>query len=166
MAEPVGGLDLSDLDSVTESERKEFRDYYQRRLAHIQRGLTFLPDNPPDSLKRFRLMVTTGHDPAHVRPLSVGVLLDYMSKALPNQVIPTTLIQFNATRGNLSGMRENVLLARGLGLTKREALQAVMGRHRVRRHRCHIGRRRGRQRRVRLVDVARPDHRGGFRADA
>lgn len=255
MSDLFGGLDLSDLDGITDREHKEFRAFYQQRFGHIHRGLTYLLDTRPDALKRFRLYVKTGTDPYRAgRAFGFGFLLEYALagyqvgvryavrqlnrlglsreecldgfavcalycgprgletiaralddyawvepenpypfpthwshnpaqlasgidfttpelsaeeekkvrdwyvrtlgevpryvdflaahqpemlkvyrnrfetclKVLPNQVLPFTLIHFNATRANVPGIRENVLLARGLGMTKGEALQAVM----------------------------------------
>ena len=248
----VGGLDLSNLDGATERERAEFRAFYQRRMGHVHRGLTFLLDTRPDALKRFRLSTMVGHDGP--RPIGFGFVLDYAMagyevgvryqigslqaagldraqcldgiaicalycgprgletiaralddyawiepetpvrfpshwtvdpsalasgidftdsglseaelerirawylrvmgqvpryvdflaahepemlkvyrnrfetclKVLPNQVLPATLIQYHATHGNLPGIREHLLLARGLGMTKREVLHLVM----------------------------------------
>ena len=102
------GVDFSKPE-LTAEEEASVRDWYQRTLGEVPRYVDFLAAHQPEMLKVHRGRFET------------------CLKVLPNQVLPTTLIQFHATRANLPGIRENVLLARGLGMSKREALQAVMG---------------------------------------
>lgn len=101
------GIDFDTKELSAEEEQKVLA-WYLRTLGEVPRYVDFLASHEPEMLKVHRNRFET------------------CLKAMPNQVIPATLICFHAARGNLSGIRENVLLARGLGMTKSEALQAVM----------------------------------------
>lgn len=48
------GLDLSDVSSVTGQERDQFSAFYTSTLGHPHRGLDYLLEEDPATLKRYR----------------------------------------------------------------------------------------------------------------
>lgn len=56
-----GGLDLSNLDAVSSAEVEAFTAFYVRRFGHPHAGLSYLLQQRPDALKRFRLYVRVGY---------------------------------------------------------------------------------------------------------
>lgn len=59
MAKRVRGLDLTQLDTVTEDERRENASFYQARLGHSHYGLDFWLENGVETLKRYRAFSDT-----------------------------------------------------------------------------------------------------------
>lgn len=78
---------------------------------------------------------TAGEVPRHVAVLSAGrpgllkAYLDRLGRAgrgpLPVQMVPFMLLQMEVARCNPAGIRENVLLGRGLGMTDDELYEAI-----------------------------------------
>lgn len=74
-----GGLDLSNLDSTSVDEVEAFTTFYENRFGHQHAGLTYLLQNRPDALKRFRLYVRVGYSlpEAAELPFNLGFLAYY-----------------------------------------------------------------------------------------
>jgi hypothetical protein len=104
------GLDLSNLDGVTDEERRAFASQHEDSLGHAHRGLEFLLDNRPDALKRFRLFLHLG----------------YMSQQPSDQkVCGFALIAYYALLGYEVGCRYLIRANQGFGLSKAECMDAI-----------------------------------------
>ena len=107
MTETNRGLNLSDVTSVTGPEREQFGAFYTSILGHTHRGLDYLLDQDPATLKRYRQRFET------------------CARELPKQIVPTTLLHYNVIRGLASGIRDNILLARAFGVSKHLVLNTI-----------------------------------------
>lgn len=82
--------------------------WYQRVLGEVPAYVAFLARHRPDVLKAYRNRFET------------------LLHELPNQVIPAMLLHHAVIHARAGAIRENVLLARGLGMTRAEALEIVV----------------------------------------
>lgn len=100
------GMDFSTAE-LSGPELDALRAWYVRWLGEVPRYVGHLAKYRPEALKAFRARYET------------------CVETLPKQVMPYTLLHYNVSRGFGDGIRENVLLARGFGMTKEQALRAV-----------------------------------------
>lgn len=101
------GMDESTLD-VTPADCAAVTSWYERVLGEVPGYVTFLAANRPELLKTYR----TRYEHA-------------IQDSLPAQMLPYLLLNYSVSRGDRSGIRENLLLARALGLTKPQVLDAI-----------------------------------------
>jgi hypothetical protein len=101
------GLDFSTRDaSATEMER--LQDWYRRTLGEVPPYVRFLAEHRPGLLKAYR-----------------GRYEHAIRDSLPTQMLPYLLLNYNVVRGFRDGIRENALLARALGMTREQLLDAI-----------------------------------------
>lgn len=101
------GLDFSD-PGLTRGEFASLERWYQHYLGEIPRYVTFLAEVRPTLLKAYRSRFENS-----------------IRTALPKQMMPYLMIHLEVARGSEDGIREGVLLARGFGLTKTQAVDAM-----------------------------------------
>jgi hypothetical protein len=100
------GLDFS-TPLVKPGEIEELESWYRTVLGEVPEYVQFLSHHRPEILKSYRDRYE-------------HILVD-----LPKQVMPYTLLHHNVIRGFSDGVRENVLLAKGFGLTKDLTLRSI-----------------------------------------
>jgi len=104
------GLNLSDVSSVTGRERDQFSAFYTSVLAHTHRGLDYLLDEDPATLKRYR---------------------HYSNVATPNnyesqrKVFVFGFLPFYAVIGYDVGVRYLIHTRQRMGLTKAQILEGI-----------------------------------------
>lgn len=101
------GVDFS-TPGVLPGEMDLVTGWYQRVLGEVPAYVTFLARHRPDVLKAYRNR------------------FEHLLQHLPNQVIPAMLLHHAVIHGRRSAIREHVLLARGLGMTKAQTLEVVV----------------------------------------
>ena len=100
------GLDFSKPE-LTEDEARALEGWYERWLGEVPRYVRFMTKNRPEMLKAHRHRY------------------EKLLKILPKQVLPMTLLSYNTVRGFGDGIRENVLLAKGFGVSKEHVWGAM-----------------------------------------
>src|SRR5579859_4316554 len=104
------GLNLSDVTSVTGPEREQFGAFYTSILGHTHRGLDYLLDQDPATLKRYR---------------------HYSNVATPNnyeserKVFVFGFLPFYAVIGYDVGVRYLIHTRQKMGLTKAQILEGI-----------------------------------------
>lgn len=101
------GMDYSVKEASPDDMRK-LTDWYERVLGEVPRHARFLAENRPDLLKAYR----NRYEHA-------------IRESLPAQMLPFLMLHYNTVRGSAGGIRENVLLAKALGMTRPEVLNAI-----------------------------------------
>jgi hypothetical protein len=101
------GLDYSTAD-LTKDDLTALREWYLRVCGEVPETIELYAKYRPNLLKaernRWENLVRTG---------------------LPNQMLAYLLIHYEVWRGNVAGTRNALLLARGLGMAKQHAVDAV-----------------------------------------
>ncbi|KRB75091.1 hypothetical protein ASE01_17175 [Nocardioides sp. Root190] len=100
------GLDFTDPDMLS-GELDLIRDWNLRVLGEVPRYVEFLGKYQPNLLKAQRSR------------------FEFALKVSPAQYLPYLLTHFNVTRGFAPGIREGVLMGKGLGMTKLDILDAI-----------------------------------------
>ena len=100
------GLDFSTAD-LSADELARLEAWYMRYEREVPSYVRFLAEFRPALLKAYRQRFEHSHF------------------ALPKQMVPYMLLHFEVSRGLAEGIREGVLLARGFGMTKTQALEAI-----------------------------------------
>jgi hypothetical protein len=100
------GLDFSTWTLSTD-ELGKLEAWYERWLGEVPRYVRFLARNRPEMLKMHRYRY------------------ENLIRVLPKQVLPMTLLSYNVIRGFESGIRENVLLAKGFGVAKHDVIGEI-----------------------------------------
>ena len=100
------GLDYSTMD-IQPGEVESIADWYMDVCGEVPEWVGFLGSVRPNLLKAYR----------HRFENTVRVM--------PKQMMPWILLQFEALRGHEAGIREAVLLCKGFGVRKQEAMNAV-----------------------------------------
>jgi hypothetical protein len=100
------GLDYSTW-GLSVSEVRNLEDWYERWLGEVPRYVRFLAKNRPEMLKMHRYRY------------------ENLIRVLPKQVLPMTLVSYNVIRGFEDGIRENVLLAKGFGVAKKDVVGEI-----------------------------------------
>jgi alkylhydroperoxidase/carboxymuconolactone decarboxylase family protein YurZ len=101
------GLDFSDPE-LSAAEMERLRAWYGRYLGESPPYVEFLWAYRPALLKVYR-----------------NRLEHAVRTALPKQIVPFVLLHYEAVRGSGPGVREQLLLCRGFGVTRDQALEAV-----------------------------------------
>src|SRR5262249_19015015 len=100
------GLDFSTVE-MQAGELDKIRDWYRRVCGEVPEWVEFLGKVRPDLLKGYRNR------------------FENTVRVMPKQLMPWILLQFETIRGHEAGIRETVLLCKGFGVTKQEAMNAV-----------------------------------------
>jgi hypothetical protein len=103
----ISGLDFGD-PALSEAEAGLLADWYRRWLGEVPRYVPHLTRYQPRLLKAFRNR------------------FEHCVRVLPKQFVPTTLLHYNVTRGFGDGIREDVLMCRGFGVSLEE-VQSTIG---------------------------------------
>ncbi len=101
------GMDFSTRDATPE-DMAALREWYLRTLGEIPSHVDFLATHRPGLLKAYR----DRYEHA-------------IRDSLPKQMLPYLMLNHNVVRGFRSGIRENVLLGRALGMTREQILDAI-----------------------------------------
>jgi hypothetical protein len=101
------GMDYSVREATPEDLRR-LTDWYERVLGEVPKNARFLAEHRPDLLKAYR----NRYEHA-------------IRESLPAQILPFLMLHYNAVRGFKDGIRENALLAKALGLTRPQVLNAI-----------------------------------------
>jgi hypothetical protein len=101
------GMDFS-RPEATKADLDALEDWYVATIGEVPRHARFLRRNRPDLLKAHRNRYENA-----------------ISESLPKQMLPYLLLHYDIYRGFADGIRENLLLARAFGLTKRQVLDAI-----------------------------------------
>lgn len=101
------GMDYSVREATPEDLRR-LTDWYERVLGEVPKNARFLAEHRPDLLKAYR----NRYEHA-------------IRESLPAQMLPFLMLHYNAVRGFKDGIRENALLAKALGLTRPQVLNAI-----------------------------------------
>jgi hypothetical protein len=101
------GLDYN-RPGLDRAETDKLFDWYRTTCGEVPASVRFLARHNPDALKAYRMR--------YEHAASAG---------LPNQMFALMLLQWQVTRGTPEGMREGFALARGLGVSRRFAVDAV-----------------------------------------
>ncbi len=110
MAQVNRGLDLSDVSSVTGQERDQFSAFYTSVLGHTHRGLDYLLEEDPATLKRYR----------HYS--DVATPGNYESE---RKVFVFGFLPFYAVIGYDVGVRYLIRTRQRMGLTKAQILEGI-----------------------------------------
>lgn len=101
------GLDYS-TPELTDADRRALEDWYERVCGEVPAAVTFYAEHRPKLLKadrnRWEHLVSSG---------------------LPNQMFAYLLLHYEVWRGNVAGVRDSLKLARGLGLSRDQAVDAL-----------------------------------------
>jgi hypothetical protein len=100
------GLDWSD-PTLSREELRGLEGWYERWHGEVPRYVRFLGRHRPHMLKAHRYRY------------------EHLIKVLPKQILPMTLLAHNVLRGFGEGIRENVQLARGFGVSKDDVLDEI-----------------------------------------
>jgi hypothetical protein len=103
----ASGMDYSSMEA-TPADCRHLVDWYERVIGEVPRHVRFLASHRPDLLKAYR----NRYEHA-------------IRDSLPVQMMPYLMLHYNVVRGSSDGIRENVLLARALGMTKEQVLNAI-----------------------------------------
>jgi hypothetical protein len=101
------GIDFSDPE-VLPGEVESLLAWFERVTGEVPAGVRFLARENPKLLKAQR-----GR-------------LEHATSVLPTQMIPYLQIVLEGTRGSADGVREAMLLGRGLGMTRAQAVSSAM----------------------------------------
>ena len=93
---------------MTDAERLAIEQWHVNVGGEVPPYVAFLSTVRPGLLK------------AHWNRVSAA-----MSGSLPKQMLPFLAIQFNVSRALAPGIREGVLMGRGLGMTDRQISEAI-----------------------------------------
>jgi hypothetical protein len=101
------GLDFNSSE-LTADELRALEDWYLRYLGEVPAYVRFTAKHNPSFLKAYRHRFET------------------CVRELPKQVVPATLLHYNVSRAHGPGIRENVLLARGFGMSKNDTMRSIL----------------------------------------
>ena len=102
----LSGLDFSS-SVMSVEEIRALEAWYLRWLGEVPRYVRFLARHRPELLKAYRYR------------------FEHCLVDVPKQFMPCSLLHYNVVRGFGQAIRENVLLCRGFGVTKSQALRTV-----------------------------------------
>lgn len=101
------GMDWSRPDATPE-DMDLLRAWYVKNLGEVPRHVTFMAEHQPSLLKAYRNRFEHA-----------------VRDALPKQMVPYMLLQYNVARSHADGIREAALLGRGFGMTKAQLVEAI-----------------------------------------
>jgi hypothetical protein len=102
------GLDFGDM-SLLPGEAELVEAWYQRWLGEVPPWVGFLAKYHPNVLKVQRLR------------------FERALKVLPKQALPLSMLHFRLMRGDTATIRENILMARGFGVTRDQVVRTIAG---------------------------------------
>jgi hypothetical protein len=102
----ASGLDFS-TPGMSSREVALLEDWYGRNTGEVPRFVRFMARHNPELLKAYRNRY------------------ENLLRVLPKQVMPTTLVYIHGVLKNWGGLRQNVLLAKGWGVTYEELMNAL-----------------------------------------
>lgn len=102
----ASGLDFSHSD-VLNGELQKLEHWYMRTLGEVPRYVRLLGIYNPRLLKAYRAR------------------FENCLTELPKQVMPVTLLAYNAIRANTEGIREDILMARAFGVNKELVIRTI-----------------------------------------
>lgn len=100
------GVDFSTPELRAE-ELELIEQWHERVTGEVPRYVTFLGEMRPDLLKAYRNR------------------FENTLRVLPKQALPWLKLHYQTTIGSLEGTRDNVLLARGSGMTKAQTFDSI-----------------------------------------
>jgi hypothetical protein len=100
------GMDFSSQDA-SRADVDALSGWYERVTGEIPRHVSYLAKHSPDLLKAYRNRY------------------EHCIRALPKQMMPYLLLNYNVSRGFADGIRENVLLAKAFGMTKQQITDPI-----------------------------------------
>jgi hypothetical protein len=103
----VSGMDFGQ-PTASELDIRKLKEWYTATLGEIPRHVQFLAKHSPDLLKAYRNRY------------------EHCLRALPKQMMPYLMLNYNASRGFADGIRENVLLGKAFGMTKRQLIDPIV----------------------------------------
>jgi hypothetical protein len=101
------GLDFSEL-RLLPGERELIERWYDLWLGEVPAWVRFAGDHQPNVLKVQRLR------------------FERALRSLPKQTLPLAMLNFRLMRGDVETIRENVLMARGFGVSKDQVLRTIV----------------------------------------
>jgi hypothetical protein len=102
------GVDFGDM-RLLPGEAELIEAWYDRWLGEVPPWVGFLAKHHPDVLKVQRLR------------------FERALKVLPKQTLPLSMLHFRLMRGDTATIRENVLMARGFGVSKIQVVRTIAG---------------------------------------
>src|SRR5271170_7407895 len=103
----LSGMDFSE-PGASAADLRRLRDWYMATIGEIPPYVDFLSKHSPDLLKAYRNRY------------------EHCLRALPKQMIPYLLLNYNVSRGFADGIRENVLLGKAFGMTQRQLTDPIV----------------------------------------
>lgn len=100
------GIDFA--TPATPADTEAIEQWYRRVVGEVPSWVVFIGRERPEVLKAHRNR------------------LEHALRSLPVQVLPLAMLMSNVERSLGPGIRESVLLARGLGLTRAETVEAIL----------------------------------------
>jgi len=101
------GLDFS-TPELLPGELERIESWYTRVTGEVPRFVRFLGEVSPNVLKAYRNR------------------FENTVRALPKQALPWLQVHYHALVANEEGLRDNILLARGFGMTQRQVVDALL----------------------------------------
>jgi hypothetical protein len=101
------GMNFNEAAASAEDLRK-LEDWYMRTIGELPPYVSFLSQHSPDLLKAYRNRY------------------EHCLRALPKQMMPYLLLNYNVSRGFADGIRENVLLGKAFGMTKKQLTDPIV----------------------------------------
>jgi hypothetical protein len=101
------GLDFGVKD-LSPDELERLEAWYERTLGEVPRYVRLMARHNPVLLKAYRHRFET------------------VVHELPKQVVPASLLHYNVSRAHGPGIRENVLLARGFGMSLDDTWRSIL----------------------------------------
>jgi hypothetical protein len=103
----VSGMDFGQ-PTASELDIRKLNEWYTATLGEVPRHVQFLAKHSPALLKAYRNRY------------------EHCLRALPKQMLPYLMLNYNASRGFADGIRENVLLGKAFGMTKRQLTDPIV----------------------------------------
>lgn len=100
------GIDYK-VPTLTPEDLRKVEAWYERWLGELPRYVWLLAKLRPELLKAHRTRY------------------ENLIRVLPKQILPMTLLSYEVMRGFEPGIRENVLLAKGFGVSKGDVLDEI-----------------------------------------
>jgi hypothetical protein len=94
--------------AADEADLRSLNDWYEAHLSEVPPHVRFLSRHAPDLLKAYRNRY------------------EHCLRALPKQMMPYLMLNYNASRGFSDGIRENVLLGKSFGMTRQQLTDPIV----------------------------------------
>ncbi len=100
------GMDFS-TPAASAADLGALRGWYEEKLGEVPKHVAYLAKYAPDLLKAYRNRY------------------EHCLRALPKQMMPYLLLNYNASRGFADGIRENLLLGKAFGMTRGQLVDPI-----------------------------------------